>query len=153
VDDPDLLARRRLETEALRRAVAAPEQPGAACWASRAMEQRRERFTKMPAGSVAYEWGNELNEGLAAYLEDIAQDRHAPELPAEGFGPDQVRTAVYSIGPALADLLDRFDPAWKTRIDSGLVAGLDQLLTVDLPLAESAGCAFTAEEKAAARAR
>jgi hypothetical protein len=153
VDDPELLTGRRLETEALRRALAAPARPGAACWASRAMEQRRGRFARMPAGSVAYERGTELNEGLAAFMEDIAQDRHIPDLPADGYGPDQVRQAVYAIGPAQAALLDRFDPAWKMKIDSGAAASLDQLLAVDLPLAESAGCAFTAEEKAGARAR
>ncbi|HEY2738136.1 MAG TPA: hypothetical protein VGK45_06990, partial [Thermoanaerobaculia bacterium] len=153
MDDPDLLTGRRLETEALRRALAAPGRPGAACWASRAMEQRRARFARMPAGSVGYERWNELNEGLASYLEDLAQERHAPDLPADGYGPDTVRTAVYGVGPALADLLDRFDSAWKTKIDSGTAAGLDQLLTVDLPLAESAGCSFTAEEKERARAQ
>ena len=153
VVDADLLLRRRLETEALRRALAAPGRSGAACWASRAMEQRRERFARMPAGSVAYERGNELNEGLAAYLEDVAQDRHTPELPADGVAPDDVRTAVYSIGPAEAALLDRFDPAWKMKLESGAAPSVDQLLAVDLPLAESAGCAFTAEEKATARAR
>ncbi len=153
VNDSEVLTGRRLETEALRRALAAPGRPGAACWASRAMEQRRARFARMPAGSVGYERGNELNEGLASYLEDLAQDRHAPNLSAEEIDPDDVRTAVYSIGPALADLLDRFDSAWKTKVDSGTAAGLDQLLMVDLPLAESAGCSFTAEEKERARAR
>jgi hypothetical protein len=153
VNDSEVLTGRRLETEALRRALAAPGRPGAACWASRAMEQRRARFARMPAGSVGYERWNELNEGLASYLEDLAQERHAPDLPADGYGPDTVRTAVYGVGPALADLLDRFDSAWKTKIDSGTAAGLDQLLTVDLPLAESAGCSFTAEEKERARAQ
>src|SRR6185369_6768280 len=153
VDDPDLLTGRRLETEALRRALAAPERHGAACWASRAMEQRRGRFARMPAGSVAYERGSELNEGLAAFMEDMAQDRRTPDLPADGYGPDQVRQAVYAIGPAQAALLDRFDPDWKMKIDSGTAASLDQLLTRDLPLAESAGCAFTAEEKGHARGR
>jgi len=154
MDDPELLARRRLETEALRRALAAAERPATACWAARAVEQRRQRFAAMAVGSVAYERGTELNEGLAAFVEDLALDRRiGSDLPAGGYGPNEVRTAAYGIGPALAALLDRFDATWKTRLENGPATSLDEMLAMALPLAESAGCSFTAAEKDQARVR
>ena len=158
VDDAEQLAGRRLESEALRRALAAPQRPGGACWTARALEQRRIRFGRLPAGGVAYERGTELNEGLAAFVEDLAFGAASgseirPELPAEGYGPGEVRLAAYGTGPALARLLDRFDPLWKDKLESGSAASLDELLAVALPLAESAGCAFTREEVAAVRAK
>lgn len=153
VEDPELLARRRLETEALRRAVLATERPRAACWAARAVEQRRVRFARLTPASAAYERGTELNEGLAAYVEELALGATGTGLPPEGYGAAEVREAAYGTGPALASLLDRFDPAWKATLEAGSAASLDELLMKALPLVDTAGCGFTAEDVAQARAR
>jgi hypothetical protein len=156
VDDTELLARRRLETEALRRAVLAAvveNRPRSACWAARALDQRRVRFARLPPGSAGYERGTELNEGLAAYVEELALGATGTGLPPEGYGAGEVREAAYGTGPALATLLDRFDPSWKATLEAGSTASLDELLMKALPLADTAGCGFTAEEVAQARAR
>jgi hypothetical protein len=155
VDDAELLARRRLETEGLRRALAAgADSPASACWSARALEQRRQRFARMPAGSVGYERGTELNEGLATFVEARALGLHqGPNLPADGYGADQIRAAAYGLGPALATLLERFDPSWKEKLEAGSTAPLDELLAVALPLPDTAGCTFTPQETAEARGR
>jgi len=152
MDDAALLAQRRLETEAVRRAVSTVDSSPAACWAARALELRRLRFAHMPAGSAGYERGTELNEGLAAYVE-AAASRSMPALPAEGYAADQIRQEAYGIGSALAALLDRFDPTWKQTLESGSAASLDELLAVALPFPDTAGCRFTPEENARALAR
>jgi hypothetical protein len=55
ITDPELLGLRRLESEALRRALGSDHQTEGACWAALAMELRHERFQKMPPGAAAYE--------------------------------------------------------------------------------------------------
>lgn len=152
MDDAALLVQRRLETEALRRALSAADSAPSACWAARALEQRRIRFAHMPAGSSGYERGTELNEGLAAYVEARASGS-LPAIPAEGYAADQVRQGSYGIGSVLAMLLDRFDPAWKQTLEAGSAASLDELLAVALPFPDTAGCRFTPEETAQTRAR
>ncbi len=154
MDDAGPLGARRLETEALRRALAAKDPKDAACWAGRALDMRRERFAALPPGSVAYERGTELNEGLASYLQNVALGKiDGPELPASEYPAEDVRIRIYAVGPALAVLLDRFDPAWRRALEEGRAASLDESLAASLQGKATAACGFTPDESAAARER
>jgi hypothetical protein len=136
-DDAELLALARLESEALRRALAGAKTT--ACWASRALALRRERFGRMTDNAVAYERGTELNEGTARYLQSLAAGRTGGSIPEGGYTQNAVRGRAYATGEAWALILDRLQPDWKTRI----VLSLDELVTA----APDAACDFTDAEK------
>ena len=150
-DDDALLALRRLETEALRRALADRAEGRAACWSRRALALRDERYGRLDSASVAYERGTELNEGLATYTEGKAAGRSAAEMPSEAFGPAEVRRRAYATGSALAALLDRFAPGWPASFEADDRQTLDGALGRTLGRGET--CAFTAAETAAAERR
>jgi len=152
VTNADLLGLRRLESEALRRALANAELSGAACWTRVAMAQRRERFATMDSAFVAYERLTELNEGLAAYLQLRAAGSDRVDIPADGFLPEAVRQRAYHIGPAMALLLDRLSPGWQDTLERGAAESLDGLLDAALASAPaSAPCDFTPVETGAAK--
>jgi hypothetical protein len=154
LDDPARLASRRLETAAFRRALAASEPREAVCWTARALEQRRERYATLPAGSVGYERGSELNEGLATFVEKLALgETKGPDLPADEYPAGDVRNRVYTIGYAQAALLERFDPGWRKTLEDGESASLDELLSRAVAGKPSAVCGFSSAETAAAAAR
>lgn len=142
------MALRRLETEALRRALAADDVAGAACWGRRALVLRRERYARMDSAFAAYERGTELNEGLATYVEMRAAGRRALDLPEAEFGPAEVRRRAYATGPALALLLDRFRPGWPATFE----ADDHQVLDEALMTAFGAGNACAFEDAAVADA-
>lgn len=123
-----LLALRRLETGALRRALMAPDSVRELCWAQAFLRLRDERFGLLPPEAAAYERGTELREGLARYVAAHAADQPPPAFSAEGFAPDRVRDRGYAIGHALAVLLDRLDRGWKDAVAAGEVATLDAAL-------------------------
>jgi hypothetical protein len=150
VDHPELLALRRLETEALRRALAAAEAERSACWARQALEARRERFAALPAGSVGYERGSELNEGLATYVEYRATGAPAEAaLPDGEFPPEALRQRSYWSGLALARLLDRFYAGWREALMRSDDGTLDALLAsaLETRVNGSALCTFTPAER------
>jgi hypothetical protein len=141
VDDAKLLARRRLESEALRRALADPS--AAACWARQFQTFRRERFAAIDPAFAAYERGTELNEGLAQYIQLRAGDKTTVEIPAGEFKAAEVRHRIYTIGPAIAFLLDRLRPGWQAKLE----ANDRQLLEDLLGEGEKDGqCSFTPAE-------
>jgi len=149
VDDDGLLALRRLETEALRRAFEAEDDAAAADWARVALGVRRERFGRMDDAFVAYERGIETLEGTATYIEYRAAGRASPGFPAVGFGAEDVRSRAYTTGVAWALLLDRFAAGWQDGFgdDDGIL--LDTSVAGALPAAEaSPSRAFTAPERA-----
>jgi len=131
-ESADLLALRRLETEALRLALSAGDAPGGACWARQALTLRRERYARMDAAFAAYERGTELNEGLATYVEMRAAGRRSVDLPKAEFGPADVRRRAYATGPALALLLDRFMPGWPATFEANDRQTLDAALVIAL---------------------
>ena len=147
-DSVRLLALRRLETDALRRALAADKADGASCWARQAVARRQERFAVLDSASAAYERGTELNEGLAAYVEGRALGRATVDFPAREFGPSEVRRRAYATGPALALLLDRFAPEWRASFESDDRQTLDAALALALGSGET--CAFSGADTAAA---
>lgn len=132
-DSASLLALRRLETDALRQALAADDRDRAACWARAALVLRRQRYATMDSAFAAYERGTELNEGLASYVERRAAGRRSVELPTREFGPAEVRRRAYATGSALALLLDRFRPEWPATFES------NDTQRLDLALAEAVG--------------
>lgn len=146
VADAEALALRRLEHEALRRALLATDP---APWAAAALALRTERFGRIPADAAAYERATEENEGLAQYVEDLALGRRAGRLGAGEFAPEEIRQRGYATGQALALLLDRLDPGWRGKLTPG--ATLDGLLGAALPDGERA--AFTPGERAEALRR
>jgi hypothetical protein len=128
VEDAQLLGRRRLEAAALARALAAGEPAEAACWAARALAYRRDRYARMDSTFSRYERLTELNEGLAQYVQLLALDRTTVDIPPEEFGAAEVRRRVYTVGPALAFLLDRVAPGWKDSLEANDTLPLDALL-------------------------
>lgn len=117
----------RLETEAFRRALL--PHGALACWASRAMALREERAARIGADAIAYERGNDLNEGLATWIEWRGWRGPLDSLiPAAGFGPDGVRRRAYAVGPAQAFLLDRLRPRWPAELAADSTLTLDALL-------------------------
>jgi hypothetical protein len=126
LEDPRLLHLRRLEAEALRRAVLAAQEAVAMSWAQAALRLREERFSSLPESSSQYERGTELKEGLARYVAHRAWASD-PVLPENGFPVERFRERSYATGLALATLLDRLSPGWKTELamdDGGHLDGL-----------------------------
>jgi hypothetical protein len=152
--DAERLAARRLESEAFRRALAAKDLKDVVCWSGKALDLRRQRYASLPAGSVAYERGTELNEGLAAFVENLALgDTDGPDLPAGEYSAEDIRNRAYAIGAAQAALLDRVDPGWRKALEEGQGANLDEMLTRALAGKPGSPCALSSEESAAAAAR
>jgi hypothetical protein len=139
-----------MESETLRRALAAEELAAAACWADAALAFRKDRFAVLPAGSVAYERQTELNEGLARYVEQRALAGAGREVfPATEFRPEEVRLRAYDSGTALALLLDRLSPSWRTSFDETQEVYLGGLLEGALAQHGSAGrvCGLSPDER------
>jgi formylglycine-generating enzyme required for sulfatase activity len=128
VDRADLLAWRRLESRALAGALAAPDKESAACLSGRAMAWRARRFGAMDAPFAAYERATELNEGLASYIQVRAAGKTTVTIPDKEFGAGDVRQRTYVVGPAMALLLDRLSPEWKTALEADDHLFLDDLL-------------------------
>lgn len=151
-EDPGPLFLRRLETEALRRAVLENSLSKSACWARAAIEVRGRRFALLPPDSAAYERGTELKEGLAEYVERKGGGK-SPPLSGEDFGPEEIRRSAYATGSALAELLDRFDRNWKERLSGGESASLDEALSRSVERRRRERCGFSQAEEERARAR
>ncbi len=128
VDDANLLSLRRMETEALRRALSANGVQEKRCWTLRALRVRQDRYAGMGPEFPTYERGTELLEGLASYVEAMSVGRTRVDLPREGYAANEVRGRCYEIGHALAVLLDAFAPMWKTAFDADDKQALDLYL-------------------------
>ncbi|UCF21479.1 MAG: hypothetical protein JSU87_08870 [Gemmatimonadota bacterium] len=153
VEDVDLLAFRRLETEALRRALKAPDVGERACWARRAVELREERYVRTTEGAVAYERGTELTEGTARYVQSRVSDTEPELLTDRGFGAEEVRARAYAVGSAIAILLDDMAPDWKAALERGAASSLDGLLAGAAAEHDGSDCQFTADELTTARSQ
>lgn len=146
--DARLLAWRRQETEALRRALATRSKTDSACWALVAMDARRQRFAAMDSAFSRYERLTELNEGLASYIQLYALYQNV-EFPEDEFDATAARLRTYTVGPALAYLLDRFRPDWMESLEHDDRQFLDEMLAAAIADANPApACAFTPDELA-----
>lgn len=137
VDDANLLSLRRIETEALRRALAANGSQEKRCWTLRALRARQDRYAGMAPEFPIYERGTELLEGLASYVEAMSVGQTRADLPREGYAANEVRGRCYEIGQAFAVLLDAFAPMWKTAFEADDKQALDLYLAGVL---EKSGC-------------
>jgi len=154
VDDGEHLSLRCLETAALQRALAARTPAMAARWTATAMQMRRTRFARLPVGAIAYERGNELQEGLATYVEwRTAWPARRPRLPVGGFAAADVRGRGYVIGHVLATLLDRLAPEWPQELKASATGSLDELVQAALHVLSPEPMRFAPHVWAAARAR
>lgn len=145
VDDANLLALRRLESEALREALATASPSRAACLGRLTIDYRTKRFAAMDSAFSAYERGTELNEGLATYVELRALGRTTVEIPVDEFAAVDVRLRSYAIGAGIALLLDGIRPQWQRSLEAHDRPWLDEVLAGALAgAAESPaeGCAL-----------
>jgi hypothetical protein len=155
-DDPMLVQLSRLETESLRRALAARDLRSSACWTAAALELRKRRFAALGEAGALYERGTELKEGLARLVENRARGTSPPEpvIPKEDFAPGDVRSRSYAVGHAFGVLLDRFERGWEARLESGGEKTLDGLLAEALTSeSERRPCRFRSQETSDALAR
>ncbi|MEF3304973.1 hypothetical protein [Paenibacillus sp. GYB003] len=127
VEDVRQLQLRRLETEAVSRALRAADGAISRKWCAEALKIRRRRYDGLPPEYVEFERATERHEGLAHYIEIRSLGRHTVELPEAEFAPDAVRKRCYPIGCAFALLLDRFAENWSERF-AGRHSDLDGLL-------------------------
>ena len=151
VENGELLVLRRMETEALRRALA-PENDDWLRWTAAALEARAKRFARLEDKFTEYERGEELNEGLAQYVEMRASGRGHAELPAEGFPAAAMRLRCYATGNAYGVLLDRVDSEWRSKLSAEPKQSLDEMLTAAMGMRARDAAAFSADETAAIRA-
>ncbi len=129
VDDARRLALRRLETDALHRAQEAGSATRAVCWARAFLQLRTARYDGLDSAFTRYERLTELNEGLANYIQTLANGQRRVPFPAHEFSPSAVRLRTYTTGTAIALLLDRVSPGWQALLESQDQYTLDQLLT------------------------
>ena len=95
-----------------------------------------------------------MNEGLAQYVQSRATSESAEKLlPADEFPAEAVRQRIYPVGRALGLLLDRFDPAWATKLDSGQAKFVDELLEAALTSIEATPQDFSKAEVSASLRR
>ena len=152
VADEKLYALRLLETDAMRRALAADSPAARDAWATEALHIRLDRFERMDEASAAYERDQELNEGLAQYVQDLALGADpADRFPERGWAPEEVRPRAYATGQFFATLLDAHLPAWKELYNSGLDASLDTALLIALAGEKVTPAQHDQEQLAAAR--
>jgi hypothetical protein len=141
-----LLAKRRLETEALRRAFEAANSEAMACWTKLALQTRRDRFQQMDSVHVAYEGGIEPGEGLAFYVEKKVLRSDKPEIPKTGFPADRIRLRGYTAGVSLALLLQRLVRDWEASFEKDDQQFLDALLKQQFRSNLPSSCAFETAE-------
>ena len=149
--DIEGLAARRREYALLRRALFARDKGDAACHATIALHERRQRFARMDAAHAAYERKSELNEGLAQYVQWRALGASdAVAVPDSAPDPGAVRAHAYRAGPAWGRLLDRFAPAWRDTLERRDSLSLDDLLqrAIGWVETERPQCGLTNEERA-----
>jgi hypothetical protein len=154
IEDANLLALRRLETESLRRALATTDTARAACLGRLTIDYRTQRFAAMDSAFSAYEGGTELNEGLATYIQLLALGRTTVDIPRKGFPASEVRLRIYTIGPAIAFLLDRIRPGWQKSLEAHDRQKLDEVLAgalVGAVASPNGGCAIPPADVATIR--
>ncbi len=127
--DGELLGWRRLETDALRRALAAASADEARRWAAAALDWRARRYGRLAGEFQTYERETERVEGTAFYVESVVTGRTTTSSGDNAeYTPRDVRRWCYTTGNWLARLLDRFDPGWKDALEAGSFAYLDDRL-------------------------
>lgn len=147
VTDAVLLAHRRYETEALRRALEARTRAETVIWIKAALAYRAGRFGELPEETSKYERGIELREGLAQYVQHKSIGRLGDTtLPADGYPAEDVRQRCYDTGQAWAVLLDRFAAEWPRLVNADGV-WLDELLAESVKTVDATPAVLPLEDR------
>jgi hypothetical protein len=136
---------RRVETLAFRTALLSSDLENIVCWTRAAIHARKERFGFIDSASAAYERGTEMLEGLADYVGARASGT-AMTVPDPAYSPEGVRTRSYAIGAAMAALLDRMNPAWKSSLAEDPNRQLDALLEAAAAQPDNRLCGLLPEQ-------
>jgi hypothetical protein len=126
----DALFLRRVEKEALKRAVTANDQKEIVGWAIVAMDYRKERLEKVSEEYAKYENELQLTEGLSDYIERVARglDPLNASNITNGIAPSGVRDLGYWEGRWIAMICDKLNPGWKMNLESNDTLFLEQIL-------------------------
>ncbi len=143
-----------LEEEALARALEAEDDALAASWAALAIRWRQERRQDLTEEILTYENALEMQEGTAVYVSRLAlgTSRDTTRL-REIRTPGELRWRFYDTGAALAAMLDRLDPRWKSRLEAEPEITMDALLAEALVSRSTAPAQLPAPETALIRTR
>lgn len=129
LDTPDILALRRMEVEAFRRAVTAQNDKQASGWIKEALKWRDNRYHLLDDTLVNYEGELQRFEGLADYIEKTSGGSDLTQISVDpGFAPAAIRHLGYLLGRWSAAILDRLEPDWKKKIESGEIQYLHEFL-------------------------
>jgi hypothetical protein len=152
-DTSESVLARRLEVEALKRAVAAKDPEETRGWAALSLRYHRERLTPLSRDLARYEEEIQCLEGLAEYVEWQVIGRGLFErYPDLDFAPSAIRSFGYLSGRWIGVVLDRLDPEWKKDLESGVYAHPRERLAQVTRGAETRS-RFSASEIAAWRTR
>lgn len=128
-DDVDVIDAVMTEAEALAVALHAGNDDEAAAWLATAMSARERRASLLSEASIQFDRDLERLEGLAHYVELLAQRAITDErtLPVR---PDltNVRSRGYWSGAVKALLMDRFNSEWQQRVNDHADVTMDSLL-------------------------
>jgi hypothetical protein len=116
-----------------------------------AVIERGTRLETLGATGAAYERKNELNEGLASYVQARATSASLADVaPDSAMSADAIRWYAYVSGPVLGRLLDRFAPRWRDSLEANDKQSLDELLGAALARTntERPMCGLTPAERA-----
>ena len=124
---------RLMESKAFFYAMQKTDISAAAKWILVALSYRTERYKLMDNSHAQYERDQEINEGLAQYVEDKSiGNSPLKRIPETLWVPEKVRNRAYTTGQILAHFLDIHLPEWKEMLNEGVSAPLDILLLVAL---------------------
>lgn len=147
LDTPDMLALRRMETEAIRRAVVAQSHKEVYGWVREAFKWRDKRYPLLDDVLIQYEGELQRFEGLAEYIEYKSGSRDLTRIPVDpGFAPGAIRHLGYLLGRWSAVILDRLEPNWKEIMESGEAEYLHEILKTTVSSTDHT-CGFSDEEQ------
>ncbi|GJM18153.1 MAG: hypothetical protein DHS20C14_03660 [Phycisphaeraceae bacterium] len=129
--DGEELGARRLEVEALERALDARDDAGRRAWGARFVSLRRGRQEHLSDAEAEYERAMERKEGICDYAAwRSVSPGERPGVGARARAPDGMRDRAYWTGLAMGQLLDALRPGWQGEMVAdgrlyldGLVAG------------------------------
>ncbi|HJO04397.1 MAG TPA: hypothetical protein QGG47_10525 [Acidobacteriota bacterium] len=154
VGDVDNYRQLLLEEEALARAVEAEADETSAAWATTALRIRNDRMSRLRAEHRAYEIALELQEGTAVYVgRSTLRAADDTSRLREPRGPGGIRWRCYETGAAIAVILDRLMPSWKSTLDAEPEATFAELLGTPVARTRVSPAAFTDDEVAGIAAR
>jgi len=136
-----------LEDNALARALETEDVESTAGWAARAMELRARRRSRLAPEHREFELGLEMMEGTAFYVAHLAlNESESTDRLLDVLPPEQFRWRPYATGGAIAALLDRMTPGWKTSVGQSADTTLEQLLRDCLEASETPPAEFSETE-------